>query len=109
KSGVTFLVVALVAIATLISFIAWCLSDSGLQKLQPVLVKNYGILTHHSLTLFYGDAWIVENVSRPDDGAVLAYGLWKTDQKIATESASLVLKRPNTGERVSVVITSMPQ
>ena len=97
----------LVVVAIVMSIVAWCVSDSGMSWIQRHFMNGHGNLTWHSLSLSYGNDWVVENVSRPEDGAVLIYGFWKSGKTFSASDVSLVLKRRDTGERVSFVMGSI--
>ena len=107
KSASLIAATALVVVAILLSALAWCFSDPGLSWIQRNSMRNFGNLTWRPISLTYSDDWIVETVSRPEDGAVLVYGLWTSGKTVPSMSASLGLKRRITGQRVYFMISRM--
>jgi hypothetical protein len=104
KSPPFMLATILLLLAILFSVWAWCLSDAGLPIVQKHFMRNYGKLAWSPLYLTYSDKWIVESVTRPEDGAVLVYGFWASGKTVSAKTASLGLKRRDTGDQISVVV-----
>lgn len=105
KSATVIVASILVIVAILLSAWAWCLSDDGLPIIQRHFMRNYDQLKWGPVSLTYTEKWIVETVSRPEDGTVLVYGFWASGKNVSPKTASLGLKLRDTGEQISVVMT----
>ena len=95
----------LVGIAILLSALAWGVSDSGLSFIQRHFLSSHGGLRWHPLSLTYTDDWIVETISRADDGVILVHGFWGSSKTVSPGSALLGLKRRGTAQHVSFLMS----